>query len=45
MDDDLNLTWISISENIIVLTYETIKETAENVKLNVIKKVKVEERD
>lgn len=45
MDDDLNLTWISISENIIVLTYEAIKETVENVKLNVIKKVKVEERD
>lgn len=45
LDDDFNFTWLSVSEDIIVLTYRTINDTFENVKLNVIKQVKVEEKD
>lgn len=45
MDDDFNFTWLFVSEYIIVLTYGTINDTCENVKLNVIKQVKVKEKD
>lgn len=44
MDNDFNFSWISVSEDIIVLTYGAIKDTVESVELDVIKKVKVEER-
>lgn len=44
MEDDFNFTWILVTEDIIVLSYETIKDTVENVELNIIKKFKVEER-
>lgn len=36
-DDDFNFTWLSVSEDIIVLTYGAINDTSENGKLNVIK--------
>lgn len=45
LDDDFNFTWLSVSEDIIVLTHGTTDDTFENVKLNVIKQVKVEEKD
>lgn len=45
LDDDFNFTWLSVSEDFIVLTHGTINDTFENVKLNVIKQVKVEEKD
>lgn len=45
LDDDFNFTWLSVSEDIIVLTYGIINDTFENVKLNVIKQVQVEEKE
>lgn len=44
MYNDFNFSWILVSEDIIVLTYGANKDTVESVELNVIKKVKVEER-
>lgn len=44
MGNDFNFTWIAVSEDTVVLTYAAIKETLENVQLNVIKKVQVEGR-